>query len=89
MRALAESLPELVTASDRVVAVVSILDDKDAAGMLAALLGGTAIDALVLTTSQQPARAAAGHAAVAGPPAARAARPRSSPSPRRALRARA
>jgi dihydrofolate synthase/folylpolyglutamate synthase len=35
-----------------VVAVVSILDDKDAAGMLAALM--PACDALVLTSSQNP-----------------------------------
>jgi dihydrofolate synthase/folylpolyglutamate synthase len=52
MRALAESLPEIVDGHDRVVAVVSILDDKDAAGMLAALL--PACDAIVCTTSQNP-----------------------------------
>jgi dihydrofolate synthase/folylpolyglutamate synthase len=52
VRALAESLPELVSGHDRVVAVVSILDDKDAAGMLASLL--PACDALVLTSSQNP-----------------------------------
>ncbi|MHB1568618.1 MAG: bifunctional folylpolyglutamate synthase/dihydrofolate synthase, partial [Solirubrobacteraceae bacterium] len=52
MRALAESLPELVAGHDRVVAVVSVLDDKDAAGMLAALL--PACDALVVTSSQNP-----------------------------------
>jgi dihydrofolate synthase/folylpolyglutamate synthase len=52
MRALAESLPELVGGHDKVVAVVSILDDKDAAGMLAALM--PACDALVLTSSQNP-----------------------------------
>jgi dihydrofolate synthase/folylpolyglutamate synthase len=51
-RALAESLPDLVRGHDRVVAVVSILDDKDAAGMLASLL--PACDALVLTSSQNP-----------------------------------
>ena len=39
-------------AGDRVVAVVSILDDKDAAGMLAALL--PACDAVVFTSSQNP-----------------------------------
>jgi dihydrofolate synthase/folylpolyglutamate synthase len=52
MRALAESLPELVAGHDRVVAALSILDDKDAAGMLAALL--PACDAIVFTTSQNP-----------------------------------
>jgi dihydrofolate synthase / folylpolyglutamate synthase len=55
MRALAESLPELVGTHDRVVAVVSILDDKDAAGMLSALgAGGVRIDALIVTSSQNP-----------------------------------
>ncbi len=56
MRALAESLPEFVADHDRVVAVVSILDDKDAAGMLAALIGapGVHIDALVLTNTHNP-----------------------------------
>jgi dihydrofolate synthase/folylpolyglutamate synthase len=52
MHALAESLPEFVADHDRVVAVVSILDDKDAAGMLAALL--PACDALVFTNSHNP-----------------------------------
>jgi dihydrofolate synthase / folylpolyglutamate synthase len=52
MRALAESLPEIVAGHDRLVAVVSILDDKDAAGMLATLL--PACDGLVLTSSQNP-----------------------------------
>ena len=37
MRALADSLPELVAGQGPVVAIVSILDDKDAAGMLASL----------------------------------------------------
>jgi dihydrofolate synthase / folylpolyglutamate synthase len=50
--ALAESLPEIVNGHDRLVAVLSILDDKDAAGMLAALL--PACDAIVLTSSQNP-----------------------------------
>ena len=50
--ALAESLPEIVGGHDRLVAVVSILDDKDAAAMLAALL--PACDAIVLTSSQNP-----------------------------------
>jgi dihydrofolate synthase/folylpolyglutamate synthase len=54
-RALAESLPELVNGDHRVVAVVSILDDKDAAGMLGGLFGGgVPIDAVVLTSSQNP-----------------------------------
>jgi dihydrofolate synthase/folylpolyglutamate synthase len=52
MAALAESLPALVRGHDRLVAVVSILDDKDAAGMLAALL--PACTAIVLTSSQNP-----------------------------------
>jgi dihydrofolate synthase/folylpolyglutamate synthase len=51
--ALAESLKEpFAVGRDRIVAVVSILDDKDAAGMLGALL--PACDALVLTSSQNP-----------------------------------
>jgi len=50
--ALAESLPEIVGGHDRLVAVVSILDDKDAAAMLAVLL--PACDAIVLTSSQNP-----------------------------------
>jgi dihydrofolate synthase / folylpolyglutamate synthase len=54
-RALAESLPELMKGDHRVVAVVSILDDKDAAGMLAGLFGGpVTVDAVVLTSSQNP-----------------------------------
>jgi dihydrofolate synthase / folylpolyglutamate synthase len=52
MGALAESLPEIVAGHGVVVAVVSILDDKDAAGMLAALL--PVCDRLVLTSSQNP-----------------------------------
>jgi dihydrofolate synthase/folylpolyglutamate synthase len=52
MLALAESLPEIVSGHDRLVAVVSILDDKDAAAMLAVLL--PACDAIVLTSSQNP-----------------------------------
>jgi dihydrofolate synthase/folylpolyglutamate synthase len=52
MRALAESLPEIVNGHGRLVAVVSILNDKDAAGMLAALL--PSCDAIVCTTSQNP-----------------------------------
>lgn len=51
MAALAESLPE-ITGDRHVVAVVSILDDKDAAGMLRTLL--PLCDALVLTSSHNP-----------------------------------
>ncbi|HZE06944.1 MAG TPA: cyanophycin synthetase, partial [Solirubrobacteraceae bacterium] len=52
MRALAESLPELIAGHDRVVATVSILDDKDAAGMLATLIG--VCDVLIFTSSHNP-----------------------------------
>ena len=51
MAALAESLPD-IAGGRRIVAVVSILDDKDAAGMLAALL--PVCDAVILTSSQNP-----------------------------------
>jgi dihydrofolate synthase / folylpolyglutamate synthase len=51
MAALAESLPEIV-AGRTLVAVISILDDKDAAAMLATLV--PVCDALVLTSSQNP-----------------------------------
>jgi dihydrofolate synthase / folylpolyglutamate synthase len=50
--ALTESLPELRAGRDPLVAVVSILDDKDAAAMLGALL--PLVDALVLTHSRNP-----------------------------------
>jgi dihydrofolate synthase/folylpolyglutamate synthase len=49
--ALAESLPQL-TAGRRLVAVVSILDDKDAAGMLRALLPHA--ERVVFTRSRNP-----------------------------------
>ena len=52
IRAVVESLPALAGAQGRIVAVVSILDDKDAAGMLSAL--GAGIDALVLTHAGNP-----------------------------------
>ncbi|HYB27083.1 MAG TPA: cyanophycin synthetase [Solirubrobacteraceae bacterium] len=53
MAALAEALDEPFAAQrERVVAVVSILDDKDAASMLAILM--PRCDALVLTASQNP-----------------------------------
>jgi dihydrofolate synthase/folylpolyglutamate synthase len=51
--ALAESLTQpFARGHDRIVAVVSILDDKDAAAMLATLM--PVCDALVLTSSQNP-----------------------------------
>jgi dihydrofolate synthase/folylpolyglutamate synthase len=50
--ALVESLPEIVGGAARIVGVISILEDKDAATMLAAL--ASACDALVLTSSQNP-----------------------------------
>jgi len=49
--ALVESLPQL-TAGRRLVAVVSILEDKDAAGMLRALLGHA--EAVVFTRNRNP-----------------------------------
>ena len=52
MAALAESLPEIAAGADRVVGVISILDDKDAPGMLRALL--PVCDAIVLTSSHNP-----------------------------------
>ncbi len=52
MAALAESVPEIMVGHDRLVAVVSILDDKDAAGMLTALL--PVCNAIVLTNSHNP-----------------------------------
>jgi dihydrofolate synthase/folylpolyglutamate synthase len=50
--ALAESLPQLASAGGPVVAVVSILEDKDAAAMLRTLL--PLCDALVITASRNP-----------------------------------
>lgn len=53
MAALAEALTEpFATGRGPVVAVISILDDKDAAGMLSRLL--PELDSLVLTSSQNP-----------------------------------
>jgi dihydrofolate synthase/folylpolyglutamate synthase len=52
MAALAESLPDLRAGHDRLIAVISILDDKDAAGMLRTLLAGC--DGVVFTSSQNP-----------------------------------
>jgi dihydrofolate synthase/folylpolyglutamate synthase len=55
MRALAESLPEITAGHHPVIAVVSILDDKDAAGMLAELRAeSVGIDGMVFTSSQNP-----------------------------------
>jgi dihydrofolate synthase / folylpolyglutamate synthase len=51
MAALADALPD-VTGDRPLVAVVSVLDDKDAAGMLRALLGNCA--AVVFTASHNP-----------------------------------
>jgi dihydrofolate synthase/folylpolyglutamate synthase len=50
--ALVESLPELRAGRGKLIVVVSILDDKDAAGMLRELL--SASDGAVFTTSQNP-----------------------------------
>jgi dihydrofolate synthase / folylpolyglutamate synthase len=50
--ALVESLPELRAGLGKLIAVISILDDKDAAGMLGPLLG--ACDAAVFTSSRNP-----------------------------------
>ena len=52
MAALAESLPEIVAGRDPLVAVVSVLDDKDAAGMLGSL--ARQCQALIFTSSHNP-----------------------------------
>ncbi len=52
IEALVESLPEVLGGRAPLVAVLSILDDKDAAAMLAGLL--PVCDALVLTRSHNP-----------------------------------
>jgi dihydrofolate synthase/folylpolyglutamate synthase len=52
MRALASSLPGLIGGRRPLVAVVSVLEDKDAGEMLAALLAG--VDRLVLTRCSNP-----------------------------------
>ncbi len=52
IEALAESLPEIAKPGQRIVAVVSILDDKDVSAMLRML--GSLCDALVVTASQNP-----------------------------------
>jgi dihydrofolate synthase/folylpolyglutamate synthase len=76
--ALAEALPEVV-AGRRLVAVIGVLDDKDAASMLRAILPLT--DAAVFTRSSNPrslppATLAALAAQVGGPPAECVADPR-------------
>ncbi len=80
-QALAESLPEIVDRS-RLALVISILDDKDAPGMLAALLPHAEV--LVATGSHHPralppATVASLAAQLGGPPGA------VEPDPRRAL----
>ena len=89
MRALAESLPELVVGHDRVVAIVSILDDKDAAGMLATLGGGRSPHRCAHPHQQsESAGLATAHPAIPGPPAPRAAgRDRAGPPQRAGARA--
>lgn len=52
IEALTESLPGLARGAGRVVAVISILEDKDAAAMLRALL--PLCDQLVITASRNP-----------------------------------
>jgi dihydrofolate synthase/folylpolyglutamate synthase len=51
MAALADALPDVVGERD-LVAVISVLDDKDAAGMLRALIGNCG--AMVFTASRNP-----------------------------------
>ena len=70
MRALVESLhPPLVAENEPIVATVSILDDKDAAGMLSALL--PVVRRGRVHDQPQPARAASRDAPVARHPARR------------------
>ena len=84
-----QALVDALDVGDRpLVAVVSILDDKDAAGMLRALLGKTV--GAVFTSSPEPPRAAAGDARVAGRAARRpAVRDRAGPARRGGAGARA
>ncbi|MGH2870148.1 MAG: bifunctional folylpolyglutamate synthase/dihydrofolate synthase [Solirubrobacteraceae bacterium] len=82
MRALVQSLSELVGRHEPTVAVLSILEDKDAAGMLSALL--PACNALIVTSSQNsralpPATLLSLTSQLNGPPAEIV------PEPRRAL----
>ena len=83
-RALAASLPEL-RSDGRLVAVLSVLEDKDAAGILRALLASC--DALVLTSNANPRAlppatllSLAGQLQPDGPPG------EVEPNPRRAVR---
>ena len=85
IEALTQSLPAFA-AGRRLVAVVSILDDKDAGGMLARLLA--TCDADRLHRLHQPARAAGGDARLARGPDRRRRRDRRARGARRA-RARA
>ncbi len=52
MAALAQAMAELAAGRERLIAVVSILEDKDAAGILAELV--PICDALIFTSSQNP-----------------------------------
>ena len=81
--ALAAALPRVRGRARR--GVVSILDDKDAAAMLRALLPRCAERRL--HRGAQPARAAAGDAGVARARSSAGRRPRSSPEPRARARA--
>ena len=73
MAALAEVAARRFAAGRRIVACVSVLDDKDAAGMLRELLPLCA--EVVFTPEREPAGAAAGDARVARRPGRRAAGP--------------
>ncbi len=79
MAALVESLPELRAGRGRLVAVLSVLEDKDAAGMLRTLLPHA--DEIIFTAAQNPRalppptlQSLAGQ--LAGPPASVVADPR-------------
>ena len=63
-RALAQALPEVLGDRRPRVLVASVLEDKDAAAMLEALL--PLFDAARVHALLEPARAVAGHARVAG-----------------------
>jgi dihydrofolate synthase/folylpolyglutamate synthase len=87
MEALARALPETI-GDRRTIAVVSILDDKDAAGMLRALLGKTS--GAVFTRSRNPralppATLASLAAQLGGPPSEIVADPRAAVARARAL----
>ena len=82
MAALTASLPDVVGARP-LVAVVSVLDDKDAAGMLRALLGKCA--AVVFSASRHPRARAARDARARSPSRSAGRRRRSSPDPRAAV----